>query len=50
MVFIAPKILGGGVPLVDRDSPESIAQALRLVITNVRRSGPDILVEAVLEG
>jgi diaminohydroxyphosphoribosylaminopyrimidine deaminase/5-amino-6-(5-phosphoribosylamino)uracil reductase len=50
MVFIAPKILGGGVPLVDRGSPESIAQSLRLVITDVRRSGPDILVEAVLEG
>jgi diaminohydroxyphosphoribosylaminopyrimidine deaminase/5-amino-6-(5-phosphoribosylamino)uracil reductase len=50
MVFIAPKILGSGIPLVSRDSPEGIAQSLRLVITEVKRSGPDILVEAVLEG
>lgn len=49
MVFIAPKILGGGIPMVDMGSPESIAQSVRLVITGVRRTGTDVLVTAVLE-
>jgi diaminohydroxyphosphoribosylaminopyrimidine deaminase/5-amino-6-(5-phosphoribosylamino)uracil reductase len=49
MIFIAPKILGGGIPLASLGSPESIAQSVKLVITGVRRTGTDILAEAVLE-
>lgn len=49
MLFVAPRILGGGIPLVDTGPTGSIAQALRLVITDVRRSGADVLIEAVPE-
>jgi diaminohydroxyphosphoribosylaminopyrimidine deaminase / 5-amino-6-(5-phosphoribosylamino)uracil reductase len=49
MIFIAPKILGGGKSLVDLGPTESIAQSLKLLITESKRIGADILVEAVLE-
>jgi diaminohydroxyphosphoribosylaminopyrimidine deaminase/5-amino-6-(5-phosphoribosylamino)uracil reductase len=49
MIFIAPKILGGGLPLVDMGPTEGIAQSLGLVITGLKRIGADILVEAVRE-
>ena len=49
MIFIAPKILGGGIPLVDMGPTESIAQSLNLLITGMKRIGADILVEAVRE-
>ncbi|HVN71179.1 MAG TPA: bifunctional diaminohydroxyphosphoribosylaminopyrimidine deaminase/5-amino-6-(5-phosphoribosylamino)uracil reductase RibD [Desulfomonilia bacterium] len=47
--FIAPKILGGGMPLVNWGSPLKIADALKIVITKVESLGGDILVEGVLE-
>lgn len=50
LVFIAPRILGGGVPLVDWGRPGRIADALRLVITRTDMMGGDILVEGVLGG
>ncbi len=49
MLFLAPRILGGGIPLVDLGHTESIAQALKVVITDVKRTGPDVLIEAVPE-
>lgn len=50
LFFIAPKILGGGLPLVDWGSPSCIADALKFVIAQVRLVGGDILVEGTLEG
>ncbi len=50
LFFIAPKILGGGLPLVDWGSPSRIADALGFVIAQVRLVGGDILVEGTLEG
>lgn len=49
LVFVAPKLLGRGIPLVDWDAPEKIADALGLVITGVKTIGGDVLVEASLE-
>ena len=50
LLFIAPKILGGGIPLVDWGKPERIADSLKVVITKVHLLGGDILVEGALEG
>lgn len=50
LIFVAPRILGGGIPLVDWGRPERIADALRLVITRTGMMGGDILVEGVLGG
>jgi len=50
LFFIAPKILGGGLPLVDWGRTTRIADALRFVIAQVRITGGDILVEGTLEG
>lgn len=50
VVFIAPRILGGGVPIVDWGRPERIADGLGLVITRTGMVGGDILVEAVIGG
>jgi len=49
MLFVAPRILGGGIPLVDLGPTESIDQAMKLVITDTRRTGTDILIEAIPE-
>jgi diaminohydroxyphosphoribosylaminopyrimidine deaminase/5-amino-6-(5-phosphoribosylamino)uracil reductase len=49
MLFVAPRILGGGIPLVDLGPTESIAQALKVVITDTRQIGTDVLIEAVPE-
>ncbi|HPI93663.1 MAG TPA: bifunctional diaminohydroxyphosphoribosylaminopyrimidine deaminase/5-amino-6-(5-phosphoribosylamino)uracil reductase RibD [Deltaproteobacteria bacterium] len=49
LIFIAPKILGGGIPLVDWGKPERIADALRFVISRTDILGGDILVEGRLE-
>jgi len=46
LLFIAPKLLGGGIPLVSWDAPERIADACSLVITQVKTVGRDILIEA----
>jgi len=49
LVFIAPKLLGGGVPLVAWDPPEKIAKSVSLVVSGVRMIGGDVLVSARLE-
>ncbi len=48
LFFIAPKILGKGLPLVDWGSPERIADSLKIVIKKVNLIGGDILVEGTL--
>jgi diaminohydroxyphosphoribosylaminopyrimidine deaminase/5-amino-6-(5-phosphoribosylamino)uracil reductase len=48
LVFIAPKLLGGGVPLVSWDAPGTIAESLPLVVSGVRLIGGDVLVSAHL--
>ena len=48
LFFIAPKILGGGLPLVDWGSPARIADSLKVVITKVSLIGGDILAEGVV--
>jgi riboflavin biosynthesis pyrimidine reductase len=50
LFFIAPKILGSGLPLVDWGSPERIADSLKVVITKVNLLGGDILAEGILGG
>ncbi|HNY65774.1 MAG TPA: bifunctional diaminohydroxyphosphoribosylaminopyrimidine deaminase/5-amino-6-(5-phosphoribosylamino)uracil reductase RibD [Deltaproteobacteria bacterium] len=50
LLFVAPKILGGGVPLVAFDAPDTIAMALPLVIQEARVIGGDVLITASLEG
>jgi diaminohydroxyphosphoribosylaminopyrimidine deaminase/5-amino-6-(5-phosphoribosylamino)uracil reductase len=49
LVFIAPKLLGQGVPIVQWEAPERIAEACSLVITKVKTIGGDVLIEASLE-
>lgn len=49
LVFIAPKLLGGGVPLVAWDPPDTVAGAVPLVVTGARIIGGDVLVSAHLE-
>lgn len=49
LVFVAPKLLGGGVPLVAWDPPDTVAGAVPLVITGARIIGGDVLVSARLE-
>ncbi|MBN2297062.1 MAG: bifunctional diaminohydroxyphosphoribosylaminopyrimidine deaminase/5-amino-6-(5-phosphoribosylamino)uracil reductase RibD [Deltaproteobacteria bacterium] len=46
LFFVAPKLLGGGIPLVSWDGPERIADACSLVITQVKTIGCDVLIEA----
>lgn len=50
LIFIAPKILGGGLPLVDWGDTCRIAEARKIVIAQVSLVGGDILVEGTLEG
>jgi diaminohydroxyphosphoribosylaminopyrimidine deaminase/5-amino-6-(5-phosphoribosylamino)uracil reductase len=50
LFFIAPKILGGGLPLVDWGSPLRITDSLKFVITKVNLLGGDILMEGILGG
>jgi diaminohydroxyphosphoribosylaminopyrimidine deaminase/5-amino-6-(5-phosphoribosylamino)uracil reductase len=49
LIFIAPKLLGQGVPIVQWEAPERIAEACSLVITQVKTIGGDVLIEASLE-
>jgi diaminohydroxyphosphoribosylaminopyrimidine deaminase/5-amino-6-(5-phosphoribosylamino)uracil reductase len=49
LVFVAPKLLGRGIGLVDWKAPERIADASGLVITGVKTIGGDVLIEASLE-
>ena len=46
LLFVAPRILGGGVPLVSFEAPGTIAMAERLVITEARIVGGDVLITA----
>mgnify|MGYP000113341517 CR=1 FL=1 len=46
LFFVAPKLLGGGIPLVGWEGPERIADACPLVITQVKTIGCDVLIEA----
>ncbi|MGC9324427.1 MAG: bifunctional diaminohydroxyphosphoribosylaminopyrimidine deaminase/5-amino-6-(5-phosphoribosylamino)uracil reductase RibD [Desulfomonilia bacterium] len=48
MIFIAPKLLGGGIPLVNWGSPENVADSLSLVITGVSTMGGDVFITARL--
>lgn len=49
LLFVAPKLLGGGIPLVQWGAPERIADAYSLVVTRVTTIGGDVLIEASLE-
>ncbi len=48
-IFVAPKLLGGGIPLVCWEPPETIAESLHLVISEARTIGSDVLITAHLE-
>ena len=50
LIFLAPKILGGGIPFLDWDAPEKIDQAVLLVVTKAEMIGGDVLVEARRRG
>ncbi|HPP80869.1 MAG TPA: bifunctional diaminohydroxyphosphoribosylaminopyrimidine deaminase/5-amino-6-(5-phosphoribosylamino)uracil reductase RibD [Deltaproteobacteria bacterium] len=50
LLFIAPRVLGGGVPLVDWGRTERVANAMGFVITRLDRIGSDILVECTPGG
>jgi diaminohydroxyphosphoribosylaminopyrimidine deaminase/5-amino-6-(5-phosphoribosylamino)uracil reductase len=44
-IFIAPKILGGGIPAIDGIDAESVRRAIALDSISARQSGLDLLVE-----
>lgn len=46
MIFIAPKILGGGMPILEWGSPQKIADAFALEITDTKMVGGDVLIDA----
>lgn len=48
--FLAPKLLGGGISLIDWGVPERMDQARPLYLESVRMIGGDVLVEASMEG
>lgn len=43
--YIAPKLLGGGLPAVSGRDPDKMAEALRLTRLSVTQIGPDLRVE-----
>jgi diaminohydroxyphosphoribosylaminopyrimidine deaminase / 5-amino-6-(5-phosphoribosylamino)uracil reductase len=47
LLFVAPKILGGGVAWLDGPGPDRMADALRLEDVEVRRVGEDLVVRGV---
>lgn len=49
-IFLAPKLLGGGMPLIDWGAPTKMAQAYPIRIDAVRMIGGDVLLEARGEG
>lgn len=49
VLFLAPRILGGGIPLVNLGRRERVDQARPLRISHVSRSGCDIVMEAYPE-
>lgn len=48
-IFLAPKLLGGGIPLIDWGKPQRIDQSLALVVDEVEMSGGDVLITAYRE-
>jgi len=49
-IFLAPKLLGGGIPLIDWDEPRRIDQSIGLVVDGVEMISGDVLVTAHREG
>jgi len=49
-IFLAPKLLGGGIPIIDWGKPQRIDQALGLVVQEVGMIGGDVLITAHREG
>jgi len=49
-IFLAPKLLGGGIPLIDWGKPQRIDQSLELVVDVVEMSDGDVLITAHREG
>ncbi|MDD5307300.1 MAG: bifunctional diaminohydroxyphosphoribosylaminopyrimidine deaminase/5-amino-6-(5-phosphoribosylamino)uracil reductase RibD [Deltaproteobacteria bacterium] len=47
-LFLAPRLLGGGLPWVRFEKPRLLAQALRLESLRVSRAGDDLLLEGRL--
>lgn len=45
-IFLAPKLLGGGIPLIDWGKPQRIDQSLKLVFDKVEMTGGDVLITA----
>jgi diaminohydroxyphosphoribosylaminopyrimidine deaminase/5-amino-6-(5-phosphoribosylamino)uracil reductase len=45
-IFLAPKLLGGGIPLIDWGKPRRIDQALALVVDEVEMISGDVLITA----
>lgn len=49
LIFVAPRLLGGGVPIVSWKPPDTVAESLPLVISEARTIGSDVLITAHLE-
>ena len=45
-IFLAPKLLGGGIPMIDWGKPQRIDQALGLILDQVEMIGGDVLITA----
>lgn len=48
MVFVAPRLLTGGVPVMGGVSPDAIKDAIPLKVYDIQRLDDDILIEALL--
>jgi riboflavin biosynthesis pyrimidine reductase len=44
VIFLSPKILGKGIPVVEEIGVNSITNAFKLNITSVEQTGEDILI------
>ncbi len=47
LLFIAPKILGAGLPAVDNIGNKTVKQALKVEIKRIEQNGDDLMVELV---
>ncbi len=47
LAFIAPKIMGGGLAVVNWNSPDSVEDTMHVQITGVKTIGTDALIDAV---
>lgn len=47
LLFVAPKILGSGLPAIENIGNRTIKQALKMEIKRVERNGDDLMVELV---